>query len=439
MTKIAKKRKVNVGAPLKRRLTAAICLLLVSAVMLVTTTYAWYTISTAPEAKEIGTAVSGNGSLEVALMPSEGNISGITSARGDSGYYGGGNKAITASNITWGNLVSLMDPSYGLDKITLKPIGMQINDTTGAISFQTPTFGYDGRIVEANAGEGNLKSYSTADEKFNGTAYGVRAITETAGNEPFGFAIDLAFRMNASKADGTAGKLQLQGNEELQRISGGTTDSTLGQGSYVEITAGAGNLSSGFRIVFIQNFGVADENAEKTVLATAKLANPTENRDENNVLISTTYDLALENAEGGPIANSVLLDAMEKNTAYQISAVVFIDGVNATNADFAYAGDAKININLQFKTDISLTPVSVQDELGESKGKPIIGTALAALADKFATVSAAKALLGNNAPEAVDNFIAKYNEVNTKYAVTENNEYDAYTMEQGYELRAELE
>ena len=115
MTINAKNRKVNVGAPLKRRLAAAICLLLVSAVMLVTTTYAWYTISTAPEAKEIGTAVSGNGSLEVALMPSEGNISGITSARGDSGYYGGGNKAITASNITWGNLVSLMDPSYGLD------------------------------------------------------------------------------------------------------------------------------------------------------------------------------------------------------------------------------------------------------------------------------------------------------------------------------------
>ena len=44
---------------LKSKLMAAICMLLVSSIMMVSTTYAWFTLSTAPEVTGINTAVKG--------------------------------------------------------------------------------------------------------------------------------------------------------------------------------------------------------------------------------------------------------------------------------------------------------------------------------------------------------------------------------------------
>ncbi|MBQ8230766.1 MAG: hypothetical protein IJZ34_02365, partial [Lachnospiraceae bacterium] len=51
---------------LKTKLMAAISMLLVSSLMMVTSTYAWFTLSTAPEVTGITTAVGANGNLEMA-------------------------------------------------------------------------------------------------------------------------------------------------------------------------------------------------------------------------------------------------------------------------------------------------------------------------------------------------------------------------------------
>ena len=51
---------------IKTKLMAAICMLLVSSIMMVSTTYAWFTLSTAPEVTGITTAVGANGNLEMA-------------------------------------------------------------------------------------------------------------------------------------------------------------------------------------------------------------------------------------------------------------------------------------------------------------------------------------------------------------------------------------
>ena len=48
MAKTATKRKEFNVASIKRRLSAALIMLLVSSIMLVATTYAWFTLSTAP-------------------------------------------------------------------------------------------------------------------------------------------------------------------------------------------------------------------------------------------------------------------------------------------------------------------------------------------------------------------------------------------------------
>ena len=56
---------------MKSKLMAAVCMLLVSSIMMVSSTYAWFTLSTAPEVTGITTQVGANGNLEMALLPSD--------------------------------------------------------------------------------------------------------------------------------------------------------------------------------------------------------------------------------------------------------------------------------------------------------------------------------------------------------------------------------
>ena len=65
-----KKRQLNI----KNKLIAAIAMLLVSSIMMVSSTYAWFTLSTAPEVQGITTTVGANGNLEIALAHPTGNI-----------------------------------------------------------------------------------------------------------------------------------------------------------------------------------------------------------------------------------------------------------------------------------------------------------------------------------------------------------------------------
>ena len=55
---------------IKSKLMAAVAMLLVSSIMMVSTTYAWFTLSTAPEVTGITTSVGANGNLEIALLES---------------------------------------------------------------------------------------------------------------------------------------------------------------------------------------------------------------------------------------------------------------------------------------------------------------------------------------------------------------------------------
>ncbi len=99
---------------IKSKLMAAISMLLVSSIMMVSSTYAWFTLSTAPEVTGITTAVGANGNLEMALLPATGVTTDIKSEAGD------GNKAWNLRNLTWGNLVDVSNAEfYGMDKTTL--------------------------------------------------------------------------------------------------------------------------------------------------------------------------------------------------------------------------------------------------------------------------------------------------------------------------------
>ncbi|MDD7340722.1 MAG: hypothetical protein PUH63_01860, partial [Firmicutes bacterium] len=139
----------------KKKLTAAIAMLLVATIMMVSSTYAWFTLSTAPEVTGITTSVGANGNLEMALLTKDtyNNTGAITSAVGDSSSAA--TKTAVTANVTWGNLVDLSDASYGLNNIKLLPSRLlakdgTITNLTGAIA--VADYGNDGRVTALNEG-----------------------------------------------------------------------------------------------------------------------------------------------------------------------------------------------------------------------------------------------------------------------------------------------
>ena len=171
----------------KKKLMGAICMLLVASIMVVSSTYAWFTLSTAPEITGISTSVGANGNLEMALLNGSENgaadtdtyadLTKIKSAVGDSKYVDG--KDVKEANITWGNLVDLTT-GYGLDQIKLMPAAVKYAEggTTNldkASMLATAQYGADGRVKDV---EGTTVSavYNDGFKYSNTQSYGVRAV-----------------------------------------------------------------------------------------------------------------------------------------------------------------------------------------------------------------------------------------------------------------------
>ena len=159
----------------RKKLTAAIAMLLIAALMVVTATYAWFTLSTSPEVTGITTTVGANGNLEIALGSSDnwGDPNLISSAVGDS------NLAIVQKNLTWGNIVDLSAADYHLNDIILNPARLNIDGgKIGASPLKTPTYGNDGRVAELLA---NTVSGIFADGFFKDGGNGVRVLGTASG------------------------------------------------------------------------------------------------------------------------------------------------------------------------------------------------------------------------------------------------------------------
>ena len=131
---------------IKAKLMAATSLLLVSAILLSLTTYAWFILSTAPEVTEMQTTAGANGSLEIALQSGE-TVNDIKNRVGDSSAVG----SLKVANSTWGNVVDLSGNIYGLQGLSLLPARLNMN-ADGTVSksspLKMPLFGQDGRISE---------------------------------------------------------------------------------------------------------------------------------------------------------------------------------------------------------------------------------------------------------------------------------------------------
>lgn len=185
MTKTAEKRKVNMPAGIRSKLTAAIVMLLVATILMVSTTYAWFTLSTAPEVTGITTNVGANGNLEMMLLNKDSFQStaddlGVISDVGDSSAV----KDLTEANEKWGNLVDLSDASYGLDDIVLLPARLNLTNAAAlnGTVLLAPSYGTDGRVIEVNTAtySGAYEDHSWIYKDLANHA-GVRAIGTSSG------------------------------------------------------------------------------------------------------------------------------------------------------------------------------------------------------------------------------------------------------------------
>ena len=120
---MVKTKKTRRQRNITSKLMAAVCMLLVSSIMMVSTTYAWFTLSTAPEVTGISTSVGANGNLEMALLPQYvADHTKLEASIGSNGETSMAVKDAKEANVTWGNLVQLESNGqnlYGLDRITL--------------------------------------------------------------------------------------------------------------------------------------------------------------------------------------------------------------------------------------------------------------------------------------------------------------------------------
>lgn len=165
---------------LKERVFAVALLLVMSVAMLTSATFAWITLSRAPEVTAVNTNIAANGNLEIALATGDGKTPPGDSQVGDSSATEG--QSISAANLTWGNLINLSDASYGLENLSLRPA--QLNTAALLVSpLYGAQYGGDGRITQLDSSfryaswtpaDGDKPAHFAVSEQV-----GVRAIAST--------------------------------------------------------------------------------------------------------------------------------------------------------------------------------------------------------------------------------------------------------------------
>ena len=189
-----KKRRVIMPTGIRNKMVAAVSMLLVASIMMVSSTYAWFTLSTAPEVKGITTNVGANGNLEMMLLNGKSFNStaddlGVLSEIGDS--YS--KKAVEDANVKWGNLVDLSANVYGLTNAVLNPAKLNIvkgkgeasNTVDSGVMLLAPSYGNDGRVIEVNtatySGKWNNSAWVYADTQGENAFAGVRVLGTSSG------------------------------------------------------------------------------------------------------------------------------------------------------------------------------------------------------------------------------------------------------------------
>ena len=153
---------------IQKKLLAATSMLLVACIMLISASYAWFTLSTAPEIKGITTTIGANGNLEIALADESTwkNPDALKTNVSNTG------------NTTWGNLIDVSE-HYGLEGISLLPARLGLGTGNLVETLMFPKYGSDGRV--SGLGYADDAQYLSEKNYVRSTTYhGVRIIGTSA-------------------------------------------------------------------------------------------------------------------------------------------------------------------------------------------------------------------------------------------------------------------
>lgn len=381
-------RKLRVSKRLVgKKLYAAVALLLVASLLVSTATYAWLTLSLAPEATDITTTIGANGNLEIALATTD----HLASLEANNMYDDDSNFEYTTGdpvhdNVLWGNLIDLTAVDYGLHVLNMRPAVLNVIDGTVAhMPISVGAYGADGRLTSLNfspdsidlktvgfAGvydkdvadyivgnvsmsiddlkSGNYNKQELVDSVLEDAEYGVRiagpleysASLDQGGDDAninllvdgYCFGIDLLFRTNAP-----TGNLMLQ-TEGVQRMESELEDEYVGNGSFITISNE--KLSAAMKVVFANTltgevYALAQADSDGKLWITARA-------DENGTLVPTEND------------DAEMIKPLTQNQVSAVTAWVYIDGSLVDNSAAATKDAMEILVNLQFSTDTVLNP-----------------------------------------------------------------------------------
>ena len=195
---------------LRKKLFSAAAMLLVASIMLVSTSYAWLVLSTAPEVTGITTQVGANGALEIALLNTESynDLSKVVEADIDESVA---TPSGTVTNLAWGNLVGLGSETYGLSQVVLNPSRLNIykeadDHKINASLLKAPIYNEDGRII-------GLNQDGVVSAVYDGSGF-------PAGEESYGVrAIGVAANMNEAQLGVNAARAALNTNMAMARTA----------------------------------------------------------------------------------------------------------------------------------------------------------------------------------------------------------------------------
>lgn len=292
---------------LKAKLMATVAMLLTATVMLTSASFAWFTISTAPEVKGITAQVVTNENLEIAFA--KGTAVPDAAAVGD-----------TTKGYTWGNLVDVTTATSaqktdweafatGNTNITLRPAGLgtytdadktyTAGTNAAAGNFYYPSYGTDGRVSQLTA----MTTETPFTNNTNATAFGTLV---GENSHVYGYYVDFWLRSNVGGQVTLATAVSRDGaNNDMGAGSTFTASGT---------TAADKTLAANIRIAF-RELGVEGTTIDPST--NAGTATP--------ATISYIADATRSSFSG----NVVSLDA---NQGKLVRMFVYLDGENVTNA-----------------------------------------------------------------------------------------------------------
>lgn len=301
---------------LKTKLMASVAMLMVATVMLSSASFAWFTISTAPEVKGVNTQLATNGNLEMALAnvaTTDGTVSWTLPSDSTSND--------TGSNVAWGNVIDLS--SYfatSSDYRKLRPVQVATNSdaATGASAstpvIQSPKFGDDGRMNKFK----DLTAVAV-DVKSDDATKGKVIEYQGKFTDSDTSAVAWAYRADYFIRTNTAGDISLA-DEAADRGNGVT-----GGGCFIQDKNGTSTSDylNGITVYSVITKMKSDGTKDGSALFTG------------NLLENKTF-------------KTDKLFTAEANAIYLVETYVCWNGANLTNADMATA-DQNVALNIQFE------------------------------------------------------------------------------------------